>query len=151
MKELLCLPSPALPAGPSKDITPQNVALPGSSVPQPPHTARQKEGCASSGAFETGLISSSASGTGRVWEVAAVAVAHAGSLCHRAGPCSTRQWHTAVLGSGSWHTTPDRAHPASARWICFPSHLWDCLLLPSQTWLHFGARWGADGFQLSPE
>lgn len=54
----LCLPqpscqTPSLPAGPGEDIIPQNAALPGSSTPQPPHTARQEEeeeGCASSGA-----------------------------------------------------------------------------------------------------
>lgn len=57
------------------------------------------------------LLSSSAFGMGRVWEVAAMAVAHAGSPCCHAGPRSTRQRHTAALGSGSWRTTV---------WLCSP-------------------------------
>lgn len=79
------------------------------------------------------LLSSSAWGTGRVWEVAAVAVAHAGSPCPPAGA----QQSLAVLSLPE----PGRS----------PSPHTSGTLLPSRTWLHFGAGWGAEGFQLSPE
>lgn len=91
------------------------------------------------------LLSSSAFGMGRVWEVAAMAAAHAGSPCCHAGPRSTRQRHTAALGSGSWRTTESGcAHPCQC--LADPLPLTPrgrCLLLPSRTWLQFGAGWGS--------
>lgn len=87
------------------------------------------------------LLSSSAFGMGRVWEVAAMAVAHAGSPCCHAGPRSTRQRHKAALGSGSWRTTESGcAHPCQCLADLLPlTPRGRCLLLPSRTWLQFGA------------
>lgn len=105
------------------------MAVPGSSTPWPPHTAQQKEGRASSGAFGTSRFGCSPAlpeargGCGRwqQWQwhtLAACAI----TLAHAAHGSGTQQcW---AVGAGRQQSLAVLT-PASAWQICFPSHLGD--------------------------